>query len=279
MESCVTLQHVELFDSSFVHVVTNVFSVSFLLPSLISVLFLYHSCCYRYPSDIAGCHLRCFWGCLTILARCIPSIGRDVCFQRDGTRARTAHPIVHHPVSDEAVGDAVLAHLRALPGNPSTSWVQALCEAMNAVPLPVTDAPSSVGATHGSNSSHDTVSTLSSAASSGSRSDAGNNNGTCMELCVTLQHVELFDSLFVYVVTNVFSVSFLLPSLILVLFLYHSCCYRYSSDIAGCHLRCFWGCLTISVRCIPSIGRDVCFQQDGTRARTAHPIVHHRHFG
>ena len=74
-------------------------------------------------------------------------------------------------VSNEAVGDAILAHLRALPGNPSTSWVQALREAMNAVPLPVTDAPSSVGATHGSNSSRDTVSTLSSDSSSGSSSD------------------------------------------------------------------------------------------------------------
>jgi hypothetical protein len=74
-------------------------------------------------------------------------------------------------VSDEAVGDAVLAHLCALPGNPSTSWVQALREAMNAVPLPVTDAPSSVGATHGSNSSRDTVSTLRSDSSSGSSSD------------------------------------------------------------------------------------------------------------
>jgi hypothetical protein len=74
-------------------------------------------------------------------------------------------------ISDKAVGDAVLAHLRALPGDPSTSWVQALREAMNAVPLPVADAPSSVGATHGSNSSRDTVSMLSSDASSGSSSD------------------------------------------------------------------------------------------------------------
>ena len=74
-------------------------------------------------------------------------------------------------VLDEAVGDAVLAHLRALPVDPSTCCVQALREAMNAVPLPVTDAPSSVGATHGSNSSRDTVSTLRTDSSSGSSSD------------------------------------------------------------------------------------------------------------
>jgi hypothetical protein len=144
MEACLTLQHVELFNASFGNVVTNVFSVSILLPSLTSVLFLFHSCCYRYPSDIAGYYSWCVWECLTVSARCIPSI-------ETFPSNETERALVIRSFNDEAVGDAVLAHLRALPGDPSTSWVQALREAMNSVPLPVTDA-------RGSNSSRDPVS-------------------------------------------------------------------------------------------------------------------------